>query len=177
MSFRKAVEFLKDKHFPAGILAWCLLKADCLCTHEPSWHALGSRDTLKNLFQPQPTLLSSWSRLLFTVGKLPWCFPALSSHKILRNYQWTTPNLQREEPESAMWLEGGELGKGGGLVCKMGLQNMHNWMLQTKENSFLKKSWLIQQIVQSTCHPAELFQTLRHRSEQMMSSAFVKLYS
>lgn len=71
MSFRKAVEFLKDKHFPADILASCLLKADCLCIHEPSWHALGSRDTLRNLFQPQPTLLSSWSGLLFTVEKLP----------------------------------------------------------------------------------------------------------
>ena len=35
--------------------------------------------------------------------------------------------LQREEPESAMQLEDGELGKGGGgLVSKMGLQNMHN---------------------------------------------------
>ena len=85
--------------------------------------------------------------------------------------------LQREEPESAMQLEDGELGKGGGgLVSKMGLQNMHNWMLQTNENGFLKKSWLIQQIVQSTCHLAELFQILRHRSEQMISSALLKFY-
>lgn len=37
---------------------------------------------------------------------------------------------------------------------------MYNWISQINENSFLVMPWLIQQIVQSTCHLAELFQML-----------------
>lgn len=164
LSFQKAVELLKEKHFPADVLAQSLLQANCWCIHEGCWCAPGSRhlgDSLPPPAHPLSPVGPHFCRCAL-LGNCPHISQLWAPIKYWEPSHGNTHISKARGLKMNVVRRWGVGGEGEVTCLETGFAEhvQRNSTGQWKHH-FLKKSLLIPQIFQTTCCLADALPVAR----------------